>query len=173
MDAFPCPDGAQLKWPHGPGEATRVMMTGLTPLTTAPSPPTCFHAPAPAAAREIGHIYSHHHEMFNQFTFYQAVKNTGIRWDGKTTFVCMHNVRCLQDTKIKIGRRAGAGCAAGRTNEGSAGPAPRTNHRPRLRCAPGGAQSSEHGAAAGRRGPELSSTSSFGDAVVSYGYGFK
>ena len=61
----------------------------------------------------------------------------------------MHNVRCLQDTKIKIGRRAGAGCAAGRTNEGSAGPAPRTNHRPRLRCAPGGAQSSEHGATAG------------------------
>ena len=52
----------------------------------------------------------------------------------------MHNVRCLQDTKIKIGRRAGAGCAAGRTNEGSAGPAPRTNHRPRLRCAPGGAE---------------------------------
>ena len=52
----------------------------------------------------------------------------------------MHNVRCLQDTKIKIGRRAGAGCAAGRTNEGSAGPVPRTNHRPRLRCAPVGAE---------------------------------
>ena len=148
------------------------MMTGLTPLTTAPSPPTCFHAPAPAAAREIGHIYSHHHEMFNQFTFYQAVKKYWHQMGWENNFSLHAQCPVFAGYQDQDREEGGAGSAAGRTNEGSAGPAPRTNHRPRLRCAPGGAQSSEHGAAAGRRGPELSSTSSFGDAVC-YGYGFK